>query len=78
MNLKDSIDLLSKFKIFHHLMNNSKNKTNNYSSKNKLLITEEFQKYKEDANAGQFFILAGVILGMAGSVFVLLSIMGGK
>ena len=47
--LKDSIDLLSKFKIFHHLMNNSKNKTNNYSSKNKLLITEEFQKYKDDA-----------------------------
>ena len=37
-----------------------------------------YQKYKEDANAGQFFILAGVILGMAGSVFVLLSIMGGK
>ena len=49
--LKDSRDLLHKFKIFHNLMNNSKNKTGNNNksnNKNKLLINEEFKKYRED------------------------------
>ena len=49
--LKDSRELLYKFKIFHNLMNNSKNKTsynNNSNNKKNLLISEEFKKYRED------------------------------
>ena len=49
-HLKDSINLLNKFKLFHNLINRSRNKKYyNYEDKKDLLINEEFTKYKEDA-----------------------------
>jgi len=48
--LKDSINLINKFKIFLNLINKSKNKKeNNYQEKKELLLNEEFIEYKKDA-----------------------------
>ena len=49
--LKDLISILNKFKIFHNLINNSKNKEmdKNQNKNTEFLVNEEFKKYKENS-----------------------------